>query len=75
MNTLGNFAIEQAEQRVEQERDASIARARSGLKVTGAPAVHCRACGAEIPEARRRALPSARHCIDCAETRERLGKR
>lgn len=75
MNTLGNFAIEQAEARVERERDDAVARVRSGLALAGAPVSHCRACGTEIPEARRLAMPSARLCFDCAETRERLRRR
>ena len=67
MSETGNFAMEVAEARVEQERDASVARARAGL--VGAGAERC-TCGAPIPEARRRALPNTRLCIDCAQQRE-----
>ena len=31
---------------------------------------HCVECGDEIPEARRRALPSARTCIQCQSGRD-----
>lgn len=26
---------------------------------------HCRECGEQIPEQRRKAVPTATHCIDC----------
>jgi len=26
---------------------------------------HCRKCGEQIPEQRRKAVPTATHCIDC----------
>lgn len=32
---------------------------------------HCRECGEDIPEARRRALPGARTCIDCQAALDR----
>jgi len=32
---------------------------------TGPAATHCEDCGDEIPEARRRAVPGCRRCIDC----------
>lgn len=32
----------------------------------------CEACGAEIPEARRKAVPGVQTCIDCARETERL---
>lgn len=34
----------------------------------------CADCGLEIPESRRRALPSAIRCIECQAWVERLGK-
>jgi phage/conjugal plasmid C-4 type zinc finger TraR family protein len=69
----GKFAMELAEYRVEQERDASLARIRRALSKPGDGASHC-SCGAVIPEARRKALPGVVTCIDCArraETRKR----
>lgn len=62
---IGKFAMEVAEARIDQERDAAVARARAGLRSTGA--TDCVTCGTVIPEARRKALPSARQCIDCAD--------
>lgn len=61
---IGEREIELAEQRVLQEREAAIARARAAL--AGAGASDCRVCGEPIPPARRAALPSATTCIDCA---------
>lgn len=61
---IGEREIELAEQRVAQEREAAIARARAAL--AGAGASNCRICGDPIPAERRAALPSATTCIDCA---------
>lgn len=38
---------------------------------------HCLAghCGTEIPEARRKALPGVKYCIECQQMLERKGKR
>lgn len=69
----GKFAMELAEQRVDQERDASVARVRASLSVVGSGATHC-ACGEDIPPARRKALPHTRQCVDCARATE-AGKR
>lgn len=60
--------IERAEQAVEREAAASLARVRAELMRPGR--IVCD-CGEEISEARRRAHPSARDCIDCAMLRER----
>ena len=38
---------------------------------TGEGNPHCLECGDEIPEARRRALPGVRTCIECQSTRDR----
>jgi phage/conjugal plasmid C-4 type zinc finger TraR family protein len=43
------------------------ARARMAA---GEGATHCVECGDEIPEARRRALPSARTCVPCQSGRD-----
>lgn len=61
---IGEREIELAEQRVAQEREAAIARARAALSGKGSDA--CRVCGDPIPAERRAALPSATTCIDCA---------
>ncbi|RVQ76130.1 TraR/DksA C4-type zinc finger protein [Sinorhizobium medicae] len=63
-----NFDIELAEERIERERQAAIARAGAALEIKGF-ACCCR-CGGEIDPRRRAALPSARTCIVCAGGRK-----
>ena len=59
---------------VHEQIDASIAdavnRVRSRLPV-GESLKHCESCEETIPEARRRALPGVRLCVDCQELRDR----
>lgn len=57
--------MEQAEQRVEAEREREIAKATA--VVTAAGAETCIDCGDAIPEARRYAAPWARRCVECQE--------
>lgn len=47
-----------------------ISRAQSRLP-NGPAATHCVNCGAEIPEARRNAVPGVRYCVPCQETDDR----
>jgi phage/conjugal plasmid C-4 type zinc finger TraR family protein len=53
---------------VQDQIDASvedaIARARSKL-ARGESLMHCEECDATIPEARRKAVPGVRLCIEC----------
>ncbi|PWC11531.1 DksA/TraR family C4-type zinc finger protein [Brenneria corticis] len=46
--------------------DDAVARARSRLN-NGESARYCDECGVQIPEARRKALPGVRYCIQCQE--------
>jgi RNA polymerase-binding transcription factor DksA len=69
----GNFAVELAESRVEDERAAGVARVRSKLRRDGAPA--CIDCHHAIEPARRRALPSAKRCITCQIKIENVKRR
>jgi len=59
---------------VQDQIDASVEdaveRARSRLP-RGASARTCRECGAEIPEARREAIPGVRLCVACQEQADR----
>ena len=48
----------------------AIQRARSQLRA-GPGLRHCEACDTEIPEARRKAVPGVRLCIDCQEAADR----
>lgn len=47
-----------------------ILRAKSRLP-QGPSATHCVSCGAEIPEARRNAIPGVRLCVPCREAEDR----
>lgn len=48
----------------------AIKRARSQLRA-GPGLLQCEECDAEIPEARRKAVPGVRLCIDCQEAEDR----
>lgn len=59
---------------VQEQIDATvkdaIQRARSNLPA-GESLTHCEECGADIPEARRAALPGVRLCVGCQEIADR----
>ena len=59
---------------VQEQIDASVEdaveQARSRLP-RGESLEHCEACGEVIPDARRKAVPGVRLCIDCQESRDR----
>jgi phage/conjugal plasmid C-4 type zinc finger TraR family protein len=48
----------------------AVLRARSRLP-QGPALSHCVSCGAEIPEARRNAIPGVRLCVPCQEAEDR----
>ena len=50
----------------------AIKRARSQLRA-GPGLLRCEECDADIPEARRQAVPGVRLCIDCQEAEDRGG--
>ena len=58
---------------VQEQIDATIkdgiARARSRLPV-GESLHHCEECDADIPEARRQAVPGVRLCVACQSVRD-----
>jgi phage/conjugal plasmid C-4 type zinc finger TraR family protein len=47
-----------------------VMRARAGMPA-GESETHCVECGEAIPQARRRALPGVRTCINCQSARDR----
>jgi phage/conjugal plasmid C-4 type zinc finger TraR family protein len=50
-------------------------RQRAAIDPRAESADWCDACGGEIPEARRKAVPGCKMCVDCAreqETKERM---
>jgi phage/conjugal plasmid C-4 type zinc finger TraR family protein len=48
----------------------AVSRAQSRM-AQGPGLTHCAECGAEIPQARRDAVPSVRLCIRCQDTEDR----
>jgi phage/conjugal plasmid C-4 type zinc finger TraR family protein len=63
-----------AEGAVQEQIDATvkdgISRAKSRLP-QGPALTHCANCGAQIPEARRAAIPGVRLCVPCQEAEDR----
>lgn len=59
---------------VQEQIDATVKdaidRAKGDLPA-GESRSHCAECGAEIPEARRRALPGVRLCLDCQQVADK----
>jgi phage/conjugal plasmid C-4 type zinc finger TraR family protein len=59
---------------VQEQIDASVedavTHARKKLP-SGASLSHCETCGAEIPQARRDALPGVRRCVPCQAAMDR----
>jgi phage/conjugal plasmid C-4 type zinc finger TraR family protein len=59
---------------VQEQIDATvkdgIERAKSRLP-SGPSLSHCADCGAEIPQARREAVPGVRLCVACQEAEDR----
>lgn len=58
------------QEQIDSTVDDAVHRARSALP-RGASLTHCDACGAPIPEGRRRAVPGVRLCVACQETEDR----
>jgi phage/conjugal plasmid C-4 type zinc finger TraR family protein len=60
---------------VQEQIDATVKdaveRAKSQLPA-GPSLLHCAECGAEIPEARRVALPGVRLCLACQEQLDKV---
>jgi hypothetical protein len=62
----GEFAIEVAAYRVDQERDAGVSRVRSLINAQGQ--LECQDCGIEIPGTRGVAAPSPPRVVWNAKT-------
>ena len=62
---------------VQEQIDASIDDAVKAARrrlASGPSLRNCEECGAEIPEARRRAVPGARLCIPCQDAADQQQK-
>jgi phage/conjugal plasmid C-4 type zinc finger TraR family protein len=53
--------------------DSGVQLARSRL-TGGESATHCEECGMAIPDARRKAIPGVRFCVDCQSEMEKKQK-
>jgi len=75
--------FDRASEREQQHRDDALLEQGRRFKLGDAKdwrslsALHCVAegCGVRVSDARRKALPGVKFCIDCQEQRERRGKR
>jgi phage/conjugal plasmid C-4 type zinc finger TraR family protein len=79
MSTHGDV-IDRANERANTFTEDGIAEVRRHLaeQALKPSATTCEACGADIPEARRTAIPGVSTCVDCATAAEyhhRLGIR
>ena len=68
MSDLIDMANELAEWQLDMARRRQLARTDALLAGEGAE--DCEDCGEPIPEARRKALPGCRTCVDCQSVRE-----
>ena len=57
---------EQIEASIEDE----LARMKAKAQPKGESLTHCAECDEEIPEARRKAVPGVKLCIDCMQERD-----
>lgn len=60
--------IDQANELEELQREAAIAKCR--INHSAVSATHCRDCGEEIPEPRRKLVAGCQRCADCQEDEE-----
>jgi phage/conjugal plasmid C-4 type zinc finger TraR family protein len=65
---------EAVQEQIDATVDSAVRLAKSRLP-EGESLTHCEECEAEIPEARRKALPGVRCCIGCQAERERKLKK
>lgn len=61
------------QEQIDATVDSAVQLARSRLP-GGESLTHCEECGAEIPEARRKALPGVRYCVRCQSELEKTRK-
>jgi len=73
MNNDTDDAMAQIEAQL--HTDNRIAEIRAALRAQGnISRRHCRDCGSEIPERRRKSLPGVGLCVSCQQWREAGGK-
>jgi phage/conjugal plasmid C-4 type zinc finger TraR family protein len=70
----GGFAKDGAvQEQIDATVEDAVSRARSQLP-RGESLEHCAECDAEIPEARRQAVPGVRLCINCQAEHDKNAK-
>lgn len=58
---------DRADIEIEREKQRELNRIAQSLEESGI--IDCIDCGDEIPEARRKVMPSAKRCMDCEDLR------
>lgn len=58
-------------EQIEASINDELARMKARAVPVGQSLTHCAECEEPIPEARRRALPGVKLCLDCVQDRER----
>jgi len=61
---------EAVQEQIDATVESAVQLAKSRLP-DGESLTHCEECEAEIPEARRRAIPGVRSCVICQSEREK----
>ncbi len=70
----GGFAKDGGvQEQIDATIEDAIARARSALP-KGESLVHCEQCDAQIPAARRQAVPGVRLCVNCQSEHDEANK-
>lgn len=64
--------IDTAAEIEELQRNAALSAHRIDRNAISAE--HCGECGSKIPDSKRKAIPSVKLCVDCAELSERQAK-
>lgn len=57
-------------EQIEASISDELARMKARKQPTGESLTHCAECEEEIPEARRKAIPGVKLCIDCMSERD-----
>lgn len=57
-------------EQIEASISDELARMKARQAPVGASLTHCAECGEPIPEARQKALPGVKLCIDCQQERD-----
>ncbi len=59
-------------QEINEQFQTAVLDAHHRNRPHGPAAIYCEDCGEQIPEARRRAAPGCKRCIDCQSDLEKI---